>query len=419
MTGALFAQTPTTSLTLAEALEMARQNNGVVRSAFFNYEAAKANARGAYAAYLPTLSGSIGQTETQLDTFTGRFKGGERSTFRDASLDLNWKIFESGSRDILYQQALLNRDAVEFNTLQTLRSTLFNVHQAFYESLRAQELVRVQDQSLARAQKIYDQTEFRSRPEIGDLPRKDLKQAEADLLNARVSLLTAQNRRQTANANLKAVLGLSFTSKAEASAPQEAPLPELNFSLEEAVSRGMENRADLRAERIRVRNQELSVSAAKHDAGLQWSVDARYQRSFAEDPFGRASIGLNASYPLYDGRRSRENIKVEQFSLEAQQASLTQSERDATAEIEAAYDEYSQNVVRLQAAKSAVEAARENYNAAQESFNKGASDLIEVITAQVTLATAESNYVEAVYDSYISDVRLRLAMGDPMPGEVV
>lgn len=416
--GAALAQQSTPqSLSLNEALELARENNGTVRSAFLNYEAAKASARGAYAAFLPTIEGSIGQVETQLDTFTGPFRGVDRGTTRDALVDVNWKLFESGTRDLNYRQALLNRDASEFTSLQTLRSTLFSVHQAFYESLRAQELVRVQQQTLDRAQKLYDETEFRSRPDIGDLPRKDLKQAEADLLNAKVSLLTAKNRLQTADANLKAILGLNFTSKPQAEAPQEAAPPELTFSLEEAVARGLENRADLRADRIRVKNQVLAVNAAKLDGGLQWSVDARYQRSFAEDPFGRASIGLTASYPLYDGRRSRENIRVEQLSLEAQEATLTQNEREVTAEIESAYNEYSQNVLRLQAARSAVEAARENYEAAQQSFNLGASDLIEVITAQVTLATAESNYVEAVYDSYISDVRLRLAMGEPMPGE--
>ena len=74
----LFAQDAET-LTLPEALDLARENNGTVRSAFLNYEVARANARGAYSAYLPTVFGSVGQVESQLDTFTGPFRGGDRS----------------------------------------------------------------------------------------------------------------------------------------------------------------------------------------------------------------------------------------------------------------------------------------------------------------------------------------------------
>jgi len=33
------------------------------------------------------------------------------------------------------------------------------------------------------------------------------------------------------------------------------------------------------------------------------------------------------------------------------------------------------------------------------------------------LVTAESNYIEAVYDSLISDLRLKLVTGKPLPGE--
>ena len=47
----------------------------------------------------------------------------------------------------------------------------------------------------------------------------------------------------------------------------------------------------------------------------------------------------------------------------------------------------------------------------------GASELIELLTAQVSLVTAESNYVEARYDTLISRVRLKLATGRPLPGE--
>ncbi len=415
-----WAQTPASSqqLTIEEALGLARLNNGTVRSAYLNYESAKAAARATYAAFLPTVSGGVSQEDSSTQTFTGFFRGNERDTARGAFVEASWILLESGDRNINYRRALYSRDSAELNALQTLRSTLFAVHQSFYEAIRTQELLKVQEQALSRAQKVYDMTEFRSRPDIGDLPRKDLKQAEADLLNAKVSFLQAQNGVQIAQANLKAILGLSYTSSPQVQAPPESEQQPLEFSLERAIEDGLSNRADLEATRKQVEAQKLSINSAKIDAGLQWSVEARYRHSFTNDPFNRTSLIAQATYPLFDGKRSKENIRVEQLTLEAQVSNLIQTEREATAEIESAYKEYSQNLLRLEAARSALEAARENYRFAQESFEKGASNLIEVLTAQVTLATAESNYVNAVYDSYISDVKLRLAMGRPMPGEV-
>ena len=64
-----------------------------------------------------------------------------------------------------------------------------------------------------------------------------------------------------------------------------------------------------------------------------------------------------------------------------------------------------------------MEAAQLNYEAATESQKEGINDLIAVLTAQVSLVTAESNYIEATFDYYVSDVNLRLVTGKPMPGE--
>lgn len=69
------------------------------------------------------------------------------------------------------------------------------------------------------------------------------------------------------------------------------------------------------------------------------------------------------------------------------------------------------------AAQAALEAATKNFEAASESQTLGASDLIDVVTAQVSLVTAESNRVEAFYDFLISEVRWKLVTGQPLPGE--
>jgi outer membrane protein TolC len=110
-------------------------------------------------------------------------------------------------------------------------------------------------------------------------------------------------------------------------------------------------------------------------------------------------------------------VRQSKLQYEAAGLQLQQQERAALSEIESAYTTWDLSFQRLQAAQVALEAARENFRAASESQSEGAASVLDVTTAQVALVTAETNYVQAVYDYYISVVRLNLATGEPLPGE--
>ena len=67
------------------------------------------------------------------------------------------------------------------------------------------------------------------------------------------------------------------------------------------------------------------------------------------------------------------------------------------------------------AADAALRAARLNYEAATASLRAGTGTIIDVITAQTLLVTAETNAVQATYDFYTNDARLHRATGENDP----
>ncbi len=408
------AQSP---LTLDEALALARRNNGTIRAAYLDYEAAKASTNVAFASFLPTITPSFGRVDSRTNTLTGAGRGNNNQVTSDANITARWLLLDNGTRRTTYRQRLLNGEAASLNALQTLRNTVFDVHQRFYDALRAQELLKVQQAQLERANVILRQTEFRASPEVGDAPRKDVLQARADALNAKASELAAVTRVDTTKANLKATVGLAPDEEPVLVEPAQVAPEKVNYPLEQAFREGMESRPDLMGNRLRIQAQNENVKAARLDTTFRYELEAVAQKSFADSQFDRGQLQFNVNIPLYDGKRSREVLRGEELALESIKASQVQSERDAKAEIESAYKEFEQNLRRLEASTLAREAARLNYKAAQESQQEGAANLIEVLTAQVTLATAESNYVEAFYDTLISEVRLRLVTGQPLPGE--
>jgi outer membrane protein len=403
-------------LTLERALEMAGENNGTVRAAHYNYLASRAAARSAHAAFLPTLTPAFQYDVTRTNTYTGAGAGLFNDNSSTSSVTADWRLLDNGTRDALYRRSALNRDSAELSALQTLRQTLFGVHRAFYDALRAEEILRIRQAQLERAIEIEKQAkEFAI---TGAGAQKDILQATADMLNARASELGARNAVSTSRASLKAAIGVPRTEEIEALVgPSEVAIEGVDYSLEDALREGLTNRPDLAAQRLQVQAQGQSVRLARLDRGLNWSVDAQHTRAFSPDGFDHSALVFMVTVPLYDGDRTAENLRASRLSLEAERALLTQSERDAVAEIESAFKEFAQNRERLEASRAALEAAKLNYKAAFDSRAEGAGELIEVLTAQVSLTTAESNYTEAFYDTLISRVQLMLVTGRPIPGE--
>jgi outer membrane protein len=325
-------------------------------------------------------------------------------------------LFDNGTRHATYRKSELLKDQLAFSSLDTYRAVLFDVHSSFYGALRAQQLLKVSESAYTRATTLQDAAE--KRESVGSGPKKDILQAKADALNAKVNVLTSKNQVSTSLANLKAVLGWPNDNVPELDDSQNAEPTMVDYSLEKAIADGLANRPSLLAARIRVESSKLDVTLAKLDGGISFQATANYTKSFSESVFDRPSLALTASIPLYDGSRSRENIRAAELGYQADQAALLQTERDVRAEIESAYKEFEQNFSRHEAAKLARDAAQSNYNAAAGAYKEGAGTVLDELTAQVSLATAESNYVQAYYDLLISEVKLKQVVGKPLPGEM-
>jgi outer membrane protein len=409
-------------LTVEQALAIARQNNGTVRAAYLSYLSAQAQTRASFAAFLPTVTPTLRQENGRLENHTGLARGGSTIDSTDASIVASWLILDNGTRGNTFRQAQLSRDVAEFTALDTLRTVLFQVHQSFFNALRAQDLLAVQTSSVQRAKEILDRAVLSE--EVGAGAKKDILQARADYLNAQVNELAARNLVTTSRSSLWALIGYDGQELPELARPEGAdavggalPQDVVVQDMGQLVSEALARRADLQANRARTRLAEQRLRAAKLDASFDLSLSAQYNKSFSESVFDRSGLILQASFPLYDGSRSRERVRSAGLDLESSSATLEQASRTATAEVESAYKEFVQNSMRVPAAREALAAAKLNYEAATEARKEGAGELIEELTAQLSLATAESNYIQALYDLLIADVRLRLATGLPMPGE--
>lgn len=411
------AQAPSPKpLTLEEALKLAKDRNGNVRAAYYDVESAKSGVGQSLAAFFPSVTPVYQYISDRSSVQTPVGKAWQQSEGGSSAINSTWRILDAGQRDFEYRASLRNEASSRANALQTLRTTLFGVYSQYIESLRSQELLKVNQATVDRANAILEQT--RMQVQVGDVAAKDILQAQADALNAQVGYLTAKNSSTNALASLKSIIGWDFNQALPPLAPVDEPGTPTLPPLDQLVKSGISQRADLVSARRAIEALHFNKLIADRNAGPTFTLDAGFDKIFSPDSLEARTLTFTISAPLFDGGFSRSRALQAKYQFLSAEANYVQQERQARAEIEAAYATDQQNAERIKAAKSALLAAQENYKAASESQKAGASTLIDVLTAQVSLATAESNAIQALYDFILSDVNLKLVTGAPVPGEM-
>jgi outer membrane protein len=400
------------TLSLDDALRLALQNNGLARAALAETDAADARLAAARANLYPSIDLSSSTTRTRIE-------GGGAiadTTQRQNGFGLEWLLLDNGQRELRIRQSARTAEATRQSTRETLRRVLFQTARAYYEVLRRKELLQVADTAVRRAETLLEVA--KAQAEVGAAPQKDVLQAEADLANARVQQIQARNALRLAETDLKRLIGWDAQKPLPAlTAPDAPPKPDPALSVEQLWQRARLQRPDLRDAELRLQISRLGLDAARLNSLLRLQISARGFREYAPNSRMQGSLSIVASYPLFDGGLTRASLREAEASLQSAQFRLQQAERDAYAEVESALLSLREASERLEASKIAVAAAQRNYDAAQESLREGVGTIVEVLTAQLALITAETNLVQATYDAAVAELQLRVATGERLPAE--
>jgi outer membrane protein len=400
------------TLSLDDALRLALQNNGLARAALAETDAADARLAAARANMYPSIDISSSTTRTRIE-------GGGAiadTTQRQNGFGLEWLLLDNGQRELRIRQSSRTAEATRQSTRDTVRRVLFQTARAYYEVLRRKELLQVADTAVRRAETLLEVA--KAQAEVGAAPQKDVLQAEADLANARVQQIQARNALRLAETDLKRLIGWEAQKPLPALTAPDAPSsPDPALSVEQLWQRARLQRPDLRDAELRLQISRLGLDAARLNSLLRLQISARGFREYEPNSRTQGSLSIVASYPLFDGGLTRASLREAEASLQSAQFRLQQAERDAYAEVESALLSIREAFERLEASKIAVAAAQRNFDAAQESLREGVGTIVEVLTAQLALITAETNLVQATYDAAVAELQLRLATGERLPEE--
>jgi outer membrane protein len=330
-------------------------------------------------------------------------------------------------------------------------TTVDQIEDMYWDLVYAYENVRVQQESLAYAQKALDDTQHQA--QVGTVPPIQVVSAQSTVATDQQNLILAQNNLQLQQLLMKNAVSRSIEDPALAEAdviptstmqlPQEEPVT----PIQDLINQALGNRAELVESRIDLNSRDLSAKAVRNDllpslqafayyGGSGLGGDLNAQCAFEGSPctvpplFGNSTsisyggtlkqlvnstapdkgVGLSLSIPLRNRLAQSNQVRAD-LELRQAQVRLHQLENQVRIEVRNAQFDVKQNRVAVQAAQKAVDLAHQTLDADQQKLKVGLTTEVTILQDAATLTTGESNLVSAKAAYEKSRIELDRATG--------
>ena len=408
-------------LTVQDAEALALKNNPQISVYRLLSLASNQVTREQKAAYYPNVYGSLTAVEPR--------EGGSRiaagnlnnpSVYERAAggLTLAQLITDFGRTNNLVASATLRAKAADMNAVATADQIKLAADQAFYNALQAFAEQRVAEQTVKARQLVSDQITTLFQNKLRS--QLDVSFADANLAQAKLLLLDAQNNYQASLSLLSSVLGYTaqqpfelVDTEGEMKPPPDAVsqlVDEAFNNRPEIASQGYEYQA---AQHFQKAERDLllpSVSALGVVGRTPYSARVGGVSPF---PDWYGAIGVNINVPIFNGflypARSREagfRAKADAEQLRDLKDRIANDVRTSWLNAITAYN-------RIAVSQQFVDQTNLAVNLSETRYNLGLSSIVELSQAQLQQTEAQIRYAAAKYEYRIAQSVLRFQIAAP------
>jgi outer membrane protein TolC len=415
------------TLSLSEVMSLANANNKELKAAQLEIEKADQQRVIARSAFLPTINLNaqanhyfqlqpffgFGENTEQDKIPFGRFGGEDQLAVGITAVQPLFAPWASPSvqRARLQQkQSLAAAQARRTEVVAEIRNTYLML-------LVLNERIKLKQESITRNKRVLQDS--RSLFIQGKGLRVDTLRAFTAVKNLEPDLIKLSYAAETGNLQLRSLIGLD-------SLPDFKPADSLQLlaaddsKTEEQVYD--EIRSTNPALRLLTIQAELDKQQEKVAASYYLpvvSLVGQYQVQSQTNNFeygnanypGSSFVGLQVSVPVFTGFST--HAKVRQASLAKDQSALllAQRQQQLRADVHSALSDRKEALLRLESTAVVEETAQLSYTIIQYRYKSGIASRLELTDAELALSTAQSNYLEAVYDYLSAQIAINKLRG--------
>lgn len=335
----------------------------------------------------------------------------EPTEFKETSLSLSQLLFDTFQTPLQIRQARAQANAASFTYERTRADIALQVAQQFFAVLKARAQVGLQERVLERARRLLEAAEAGF--QAGTNARLDVLRAQVQVRTAEVELLSAQNQERMAMLALRNLMGVNDDFAFDIAELSEEPVEDLP-SLTQLLAQALRQRPEVRESEWRRESADATRRLARLAMMPTLTVNGSYNRyPFSSRNIDKEwSVNFVISYPIFDGGRLRAELTMAEMQLEQAELTLRRTLDNVRLDVQQAYLNFQNARERLSAAQEAVREASETARLTEEAYRAGAASLLDVLNAQVALAQAEAQEVQARYDLRQAFYALRHAVGE-------
>lgn len=404
-------------LTLKEAEALALKNHPQIQSAQFVALASNQMVREELSAYYPTVDGSITGSVADANTRIGAgFLSVSRLFNRfGQGLTIEQLITDSGRTPNLVASSRLEAQAAHQNVQANRYDVLLAVNQAFFETLRAQALLKVAQETVSERQVVVDQVTALVNNKLKS--NLDLSFSQVNLAQAKLLLISSQNSVTKAFAQLTRALGSdtsqNYTLQEE---PVPAPPPP---APDELVAEAMNNRPELVGLRFS-RDAAYKFQKAERDLSFP-TVTGVAMGGFLPDiaqltlpriiPDHYEAAAINVEIPVFNGHLFAARRTAALMKARAADQDLRNTQERITRDVRAAWADSTTSYQQIGVADQLLNQAKLALALAQGRYNLGLSSIVELTQGQLNQTQAQIQDVNARYDYDEQNAALQYQVG--------
>ena len=424
-------------LTLNDCITVALNNNPNIKNAKYNYGISKANVNLARSEFFPTIG--VGTGYNYNNTHTKRLTTDTDAYTVEATLNqLLWN-FGRTNANIKMQKFYMIADEYYFDN--TVRETIFNVKQKYYQVLAARATTIINQAYVDINERNYLRT--KAYFEEGIKSKIDLVNAEVTWSDSKINLIQSQNNYKNSLINLNNAMYLTnapaysiaakegyslkdnvapvdLTNITKPSDKEISQIPvsntsdaklitsveklemlsdytvdEFPYTFEECIDMAYKNRADLKAYNSTLDAVKANLLYTKRNYYPTISATAGY--GFRDtNRTNSLNVGVNLSSSV-NIMNQKSRVDAAKLQVEIAENALNQLNQDIYFEVQNAYVNMVELEKQIPLVAVKVKQTKENFDLAEGRYYVGLGDYIELQDAKVNYNSAQRSYIETIY----------------------
>ncbi|MEO6697861.1 MAG: TolC family protein [Paraperlucidibaca sp.] len=393
-------------LSLGRYIERSLCANLDTRAAWQRVQTQREQVGVAKAGYYPSLSASASSSRD----FGDRLAGSDPDQ-RTLSANASWLLYDFGGREAGVAQAKNTLRSLQASSEASVHSLAAQAVSTWFNRLASDASVASAKASLAAAKETAEAAEKRITVGVGT--REDTLQAQTALAQAQLVLIQREGELAASNGQLAVLANYS----ANTVLMPETTLPDpMQLGTPPALATLMQLADERRPERIAQQQQVAAAESTLDQLAAQRlpRISLNASAGDSRNSLGQREAGqvaLTATLPLFTGFQQRYQERTAQGQISQQSLELDRIRQQVGLEVWLAWQQLTTARSRIDASDSLLTSASESSRAALARYRAGLGNVLNVLSAQSTLADARQQQARSRFDWASARVQLARAAG--------